>query len=133
MPSFGPTFQPYFEASAKAAAAQCTGTVAGLYGNACGTVWTEGATWDGSYGFGQQMSALEAVQSNLIGQSPSPLTADTGGTSTGDPSAGTEGDTSDPTINDSWGPITTASKAGAGILTAFVVIAWLGAIWWMFV
>ena len=132
MPEFASTFQPYFEASAKAAAAQCTGTVAGLYGNACGTVWTDGATWDGTYGFGQQMSALEAIQSNLIGSAAAPVTHDTGGITSGDPSAGTGGDTSVATT-EHWGAITTASRAGAGILTVVFVVGWLGAIWWMIV
>ena len=136
MPELLDTFQPYFRASAVAAAKQCTGTVAGLTGNACGFKWAnEGnspvGTWDGTYGFGQQMDALETIGANLIGQSGAPVTHVEGITH-GDPSAGTEGDNAVTTPKE-WGPITTASTAGASILTAFLVIAWCGAIWWMII
>lgn len=78
--------RPYLEASAVAAAAQCDG---GTDGVTCGLKWTENSTWDGTYGVGQQMGALEIVQSLLIQQSSAPVTADNGGTSAGDSSAGT--------------------------------------------
>ena len=71
---------PCLEASAKAAAAQCNG---GTDGVTCGSKWTL-STYDGSYGVGQQMSALEVIQANLISQVAGPLTNTTGGTSTGD-------------------------------------------------
>lgn len=80
--------QPYLAASAKAAAASCSG---GEDGTTCGTKWypatSDAATvWDGAYGVGQQMSALEAIQSNLITQVSGPVTNNTGGTSQGNPS-----------------------------------------------
>ncbi len=132
MPSLYNEFQPFFVSGANAAAAQCTGTIAGLYGNACGFTWTDGGTWDGTYGLGQQMDAMQMILTNIIQDSGSPVTHSTGGISTGDPSAGTQGDTAS-YVTAHFGKITTASRAGAGILTAFVVTAWLGAIWWMFV
>ena len=55
---------PFLQTSAKAAAAQCNG---GTDGVTCGIKWTA-STWDGAYGVGQQMSALEVIQSNLIAQ-----------------------------------------------------------------
>ena len=127
MPSLLEQFQPYFEASALAAGKACTGTVAGLNGNACGFKWITG-TFDGTYGFGQQMDALQIFQANMIQDAPPPVTASTGGITHGDPSAGTEGDQA--TITE-LSKITTASRAGASILTAFVLIAWLGGVWWM--
>lgn len=130
MPSLYTTMAPLFQTTATAAARQCTGTIAGLDGNACGFNWTA-PTWDGSYGFGQQMDAMQAIGANLVTQSYEPVTARTGGISKGNPSAGTAGDGATVTDAAHLTPITKASTAGASILTAFVVIAWLGACWWM--
>lgn len=46
MPQLLPLVSPYLRASAAAAAAQCTGTIAGLVGNACGSEWWNGPRWD---------------------------------------------------------------------------------------
>ncbi|KAH7336076.1 putative 3-methylitaconate isomerase [Rhexocercosporidium sp. MPI-PUGE-AT-0058] len=89
--------------SAKAAAAQCSG---GNNGRTCGLRWSMGATWDGSYGVGQEMAALEVIQSNLISQVSGPVTNITGGTSVGDPNAGSESVSYLPI-----GPATTADRA----------------------
>lgn len=129
VPALLDIFTPFFQSSATAAAAQCVGTIAGLYGNACGFSWTNG-TWDGTYGVGQQLDAMQIFMANIVQDARSPVTRKTGGTSTGDPSAGTSSNTG---IGAPTTPITTASRAGAGILTAFVVVSWLGAIWWMYV
>jgi len=85
---------PYLLATAKAAAAQCTGTAAASEGFeltsiACGFEWTTG-TYDGTSGVGQQMSALQAVMTMLLSSWPSPLTTADGGTSTGDASGGSD-------------------------------------------
>lgn len=103
------------ESSAKAAALQCSG---GANGRMCGLSWSKGASWDGTSGVGQQMAAMEVVQSNLIQAARDPLSAATGGTSVGNPNAG-NGDigSNDPNLSK---PSTTADKAGAGILTAVV-------------
>lgn len=71
---------PYLQTSATAAAAQCDG---GTDQSTCGSKWTT-ATYDGAYGVGQQMSALQVIQANLIKQAASPVTNSTGGTSSGD-------------------------------------------------
>ena len=55
---------PFLQASAAAAAKSCSG---GTDGVTCGTSWQAGK-WDGAYGVGQQMSALEVIQSALIDQ-----------------------------------------------------------------
>ncbi|KAK5115102.1 hypothetical protein LTR62_001799 [Meristemomyces frigidus] len=114
----------YLSDSAAAAAASCSG---GADGVTCGTKWTTG-TWDGTYGVGQQMNALEIIQGLLIDQVQGPVSNETGGTSTGNPSAGTGGDTRPgaPTS-----VITTGDKAGAGILTAIILVGLLGGAWWM--
>jgi mannan endo-1,6-alpha-mannosidase len=112
--------------SALAAAAQCSG---GANGMTCGLKWTNGANWDGSNGVGQQMAALEVIQSNLIQQVGGPVTNSTGGTSQGDPNAGSK----PAAAILQQGPATTGDKAGAGILTALVLVSFVGMIWWMIV
>ncbi|KAI4158101.1 MAG: hypothetical protein LQ342_007735 [Letrouitia transgressa] len=112
-------------ASAAAAALQCCG---GSSGTLCGMKWTDGSKYDGTTGVGQQMSALEVVQSNLIQKVSGPVTDKTGGTSKGDPSAGSGG-TANPLIpHDS---IQRKDRLGAGFLTALVLVTGFGGAWWM--
>lgn len=114
---------PIIQASAVAAAAACSG---GSDGNQCGLKWTTG-TFDGIVGVGEQMSALEVFQANLIDYVEGPATAETG-ISVGDPNAGTGSRTSS-TVKPSV--ITTADRAGAGIITACVIILVVGTALWM--
>lgn len=72
--------------SAPAAVAQCSG---GDTGRRCGLSWRLKDQWDGTQGVGQQMGVLEVVQSLLIKDARPPVANDTGGTSGGDPLAGT--------------------------------------------
>jgi mannan endo-1,6-alpha-mannosidase len=115
------------ESSAKAAALQCSGSPSERpNGRMCGLSWSLGAAWDGTSGVGQQMAAMEVIQSNLIQQAKAPLTSSSGGTSKGDPNAGS----GDITTPDGVKPITTADRAGAGILTAIVAaIVVSGLVW----
>jgi mannan endo-1,6-alpha-mannosidase len=111
--------------SATAAAAQCSG---GDESRTCGTKWTVGTAWDGTSGVGQQMSALEVIQSNLIGQATGPVTNTTGGTSVGNSNAGGDSDT----LSDLNGsPTTAGDRAGAGILTALILVSVVGGAWWI--
>lgn len=132
-------------ASAQAAAQQCNG---GASGTKCGLKWFQRSKYDGSTGPGQQMAALEAVQTNMLflpqpGRSSGastqtsntvqilkgPLTADTGGTSKGDPNAGT--------IPSTWsgrpgqGPIKAGDKAGAAIATILLIGIMSGGAFWI--
>ncbi len=115
----------YLAPSAQAAAEQCCG---GSNGRTCGLKWTMNTTWDGSYGVGQEMAALEVIQSNLITQASGPVTDATGGTSKGNPSAGTN-----------WNaqaviaitPATTSDRIRAGFLTGIVLLILIGTLWWM--
>ncbi|MCJ1374092.1 hydrolase 76 protein [Loxospora ochrophaea] len=111
--------------SAQAAAQQCSG---GTDGVTCGMKWTQGPTWDGTYGVGQQMSALEVIQSNLIQQAAAPVTNSTGGTSKGDTSAGTAGT---PASGIATAPITQGDRVGAAFLTVLVFIIVSGGAFWM--
>jgi len=63
--------QPLLTASAKGAAQACTG---GSSGNECGQKWYTGS-FDGSVGVGQDLSALEVLQSLLVSNAPSLLTS----------------------------------------------------------
>lgn len=116
---------PKLRGSAQAAAQQCSG---GPDGKQCGLKWTQGPEWDGSTGATQQMAALEVIQSNLLDLVPGPVTAATGGTSQGDPAAGSSSSRT-PTRN--YRQITTADRAGAGILTAITLAGVLGVGVWM--
>jgi mannan endo-1,6-alpha-mannosidase len=102
--------------SAAAAVKTCTG---GTSGNACGLRWTTGAH-DGSVGVGEQMAVLEVVQGNLVGSAPAWVSDIAGtGTSQGDPEAGSsDGDESRIAVT----PITGADRAGAGIVTAIILM-----------
>jgi mannan endo-1,6-alpha-mannosidase len=112
--------------SAQAAAQQCSG---GDDGRTCGLKWTMGTTWDGSYGVGQEMAALEVIQSNLIAHVAGPVTNSTGGTSQGNNAAGTKS-TSNPV---STGPATEADKVGAGFVTTIVLVCFICMVWWIIV
>jgi hypothetical protein len=115
--------KPILETSAKAAAAACTG---GSNQNTCGSRWYQ--AFDGSVGVGQQMSALSVISANLIKEVKAPYSANTGGTSQGNPAAGTGSDAPPKAVFDE---VTTADKAGAGILTAIALITTVGGAWWM--
>lgn len=112
-------------ASAAAAALQCSG---GSSGTLCGMKWTDGAKYDGTTGIGQQMSAMEVIQSLLISRVAAPVTNSTGGTSKGDPSAGSGG-TFDPRLPQ--GVIQKKDRVGAGFLTTLVIVSGIGSLWWM--
>ena len=108
------TIMGYLMPSATAAAAQCDG---GTTGQVCGLHWYENSTYDGLYGPGEQMAAMQVFQSLLIGGLQAPFTTETGGTSKGDPTAGTGSGTSVTTAA-GLRTVTSGDKAGAGILTA---------------
>jgi mannan endo-1,6-alpha-mannosidase len=117
---------PVLQTSTSAAVKQCTG---GRDGRQCGFKWSSGQYADPpGTGAGQQMNVLGAVSSLLIGQAPSPVTDSTGGTSKGDPNAG--GGANEP-FEPSYRPITTADRAGAGILTVLVLGSACGLFGWM--
>lgn len=109
--------------SANAAAWSCVG---GRDGHTCGLSWTNG-TWDGTWGLGEQMCALEVMQNLRVADFPGPLTASTGGTSIGNPAAGYAQSALDaaPLKLDS------GDKAGASIITAIVGAAVIGTGVWL--
>ncbi|RCI17219.1 hypothetical protein L249_2242 [Ophiocordyceps polyrhachis-furcata BCC 54312] len=129
VPSTYDSVAPVLKSSAAAAIKQCN---AGALGRQCGFRWATGA-YDGRTGAGQEMNVLAAVSSQLIFMGggdvspPAPVTAKTGGTSKGDPNAGSGGDeTPDPLR-----PISTPDRAGAGTLTVIAIIFTCGLSGWM--
>ncbi|QIX01022.1 hypothetical protein AMS68_006539 [Peltaster fructicola] len=122
-PWLSDSINTYLAASASAAAAQCIG---GTSGSDCGTLWFNNGKWDGTTGVGQEMSAMQVIQSNLVKYSKLAVTNTTGGTSQGNPSAGTQ----DANPQVVYAAITTGDKAGAGILTAIIIILTLSTVWY---
>jgi len=106
---------PLLKSSAAAAALQCSG---GTDGATCGHRWSMGATWDGTYGVGQQMDALEIISSLLITAAPVLVTNSTGGTSI--PNAAAGGNPYDYATANAL-TVTTAGRAGAGIFTTIIL------------
>lgn len=117
---------PKLQASAKAAAAQCSG---GANGRTCGLSWSKAPAWDGTYGVGQQMAAMSAIFVNLLPLQDvgAPLTNNTGGTSVGNPNAGSHSVANPETPT----PVTEADRVGAGILTTAVLVGATGMFGWM--
>jgi len=124
VPSLKPTIMPLLEASAVAAAKQCT---VGNYGASCGTRWYEG-TNDGTSGVGQQMCALEVIGSLLVASTPDLVTNTTGGTSTGDY---TSGSNTDAKLAKAEIDVTKGGTAGAAIITVVLCCAVVASVWFM--
>ncbi|TQN68190.1 Mannan endo-1,6-alpha-mannosidase DCW1 [Colletotrichum shisoi] len=118
---------PVLRDSTQSAVNQCTG---GATGRVCGFYWNDRVfvdpAVDKTSGAGEQMNVLAAVSSLLIESVEPPATNNTGGISKGDPDAGSKSkDNIEPE------PISTADRAGAGILTAIVLAGGLGTWGWM--
>ncbi|EPY49582.1 mannan endo-1,6-alpha-mannosidase [Schizosaccharomyces cryophilus OY26] len=119
------TIMSYLHASAKAAAKACSG---GYDAVTCGNRWTwNNGTWDNNYGLGEQLSALEVIQSVLTPQYTTLLSLDTGARSKSNPSAG-----QDTQVNYSVPAATKSDKGWAGFLTAFFSLIFLLFSIWLF-
>lgn len=120
---------PILETSTQAAVNQCTGRESG---RTCGFYWSGGTFVDPSAdktsGAGEYMSALAAVSSLLIKDARPPATEDTGGTSKGSPDGGFAGGDNGLRIPK---PITTADRAGAGIITLVIGFGAIATFFWM--
>ncbi|EGV66206.1 hydrolase 76 protein [Yamadazyma tenuis] len=114
----------YLTTSALAAARSCSG---GSDGHTCGLDWTNTTGWDGTWGLGEQLCALEVITQLRVGDVDPPYTADNGGSSLGNPAAGYGTVVSDAT------PLTlgTKDKAGAGIITAVIGVSIVASTVWL--
>lgn len=130
VPSTYDTIAPVLKSSTLAAIKNCGG---GDYGRQCGFRWATGK-YEGKTGAGEEMNVLAAVSSQLLflggdvsRRPPPPVTARTGGTSQGDPNAGSGGDE----VREPRRPITVVDRAVAGIMTVvvaagtFVLLGWM--------
>lgn len=113
------------DASARAASNSCSG---GTDGHTCGLNWFHSG-WDGYYGLGEQMSALEVMQNLRIRDRPAPYTLSDGGTSQGSSAAGTESQSTNLSPLD----INDGSKAGAAIITCVFCVSIISAGYWILV
>ncbi|EEB09631.1 mannan endo-1,6-alpha-mannosidase [Schizosaccharomyces japonicus yFS275] len=120
------TIMPLMKTSATAAALACSG---GSDAVTCGTRWYwNNGTWDSNYGVGQQLSALEVIQSLLVDKMQVPLTQSTGGTSASNPNAGSASASSTVVIS----PATTKDKHWSRFFTALLVFLLLSCSIWLF-
>ncbi len=111
---------PVLKSSAAAAIKSCNG-------NVCGFRWTTGS-YDGSTGAGQQMNVVAALSALLVDGAgiKDPVTASTGGTSEGNANAGTSD-----SFQHVFAPVTTADRAGAGILTLLTLAGVMATTYWL--
>ncbi|KKA29390.1 hypothetical protein TD95_003847 [Thielaviopsis punctulata] len=114
---------PILRHSAGKAIAQCTG---GADGRQCGFSWLEGV-YDDKTGCGQEMSVMSAVIALMATDRNAPVSAHTGGTSLGNPSAGSNSNTFLPTYR----PVKAGDKAAASVLTFFIILGSVSLYTWM--
>ena len=97
-------------------------------GNVCSFRWTSN-TFDPEHsGAGEQMNMIAGLSVLLMDEQgiTGPLTNKTGGTSQGDPNAGFT-----PSFTRTYEPITTGSRAGAGILTFMIITGLIAVLTWV--
>lgn len=127
------TIFPYLRASAVGAAGQCDG---GSNGITCGREWNT-TVYDNTNGVGEQMSALAVIQSCMLDVATltPPYTSTSGGTSKSDPNAGTGTSSSSSSGGSAvtYSTLSTSDRAGAGVLTALIIVVLLGGTAWMLV
>lgn len=132
------SIMPRLRTSAVAAARHCG---FGDDANTCGQKWYVD-DWDGMWGVGEQISALEVIQNTLVADIAPPVTQLRGGISRGNPAAGGTGKNRASGGEDGSGWVnmegvfvphktTERDKAGAGLVTVFLVAFILGIFWWV--
>jgi hypothetical protein len=120
---------PQLQKSAIRAAQTCNGASQHNGGDyQCGMRWYIDG-FDGKYGVGPQMTALNILSVLNAARVPPPYSSDNGGTSKGDPGLGTSDDTARLPIFQE--EITTGDRAGAIIVTLIMVVLWICGAWWI--
>ncbi|UNI18821.1 Mannan endo-1,6-alpha-mannosidase [Purpureocillium takamizusanense] len=126
VPSTREAIAPVLRGTAQAAGGACSGSPAqgfkGAAGTACGYSWLDGGAFDGLVGVPSQMSAVAALIAPLAETAQGPVTDKTGGTSKGNPQAGS-GKQEDPRTQK---PITTGDKVAAGFVTLALLLGVIG-------
>jgi mannan endo-1,6-alpha-mannosidase len=128
-PFTAPMVIPHLQKSGIAAAQSCVGpaTTSSL-SYECGNRWYWDG-YDGKSGVGQQLAALSIISANMVQHAKAPMTANSGGTSKGDPGLGTGKNEGIPTLDE--GSATAGDKAGAAILTIFMAVSTVGGAYWL--
>lgn len=122
-PSTHDTIIPLIETSAMLALQSCSG---GFDGHTCGLDWSYDG-WDGLYGLGEQMAALEIIQNLRYAHRPLPYTQESGASSRGNGAAGVQStDTVEAPLT-----IDNGDKAGAGIITVVIGCSIIGMGVWL--
>lgn len=122
IPSLKEKILPKLQVSAEGAAKACTGNGQNL----CGNRWW-GGKYDGQNSMENAMSGsqmMSAIMVKFLDSSSKPVSTATGGNSSSDPNAGTE----EASKSSQLPPVTTADKAGAGILTLLFVAGIIGGV-----
>ena len=125
VPALKEKILPRLQVSAEGAAKSCTGGGQNL----CGNRWYGG--YDGQNSMENAISGsqiMSAVMLKFLDPSSNPVSTTTGGNGTSNPNAGT-GQTQEAAP---LRPITTADKAGAGILAVVFVASMIGGAAFMF-
>lgn len=117
IPSLTDEIMDRLRTSAAAAAQSCSG---GSDGHTCGLNWFYGG-WDGVWGLGEQISALQVIQTTRVLTKPKPVTLHHGGTSNGSSNAGLGPSKLHSLLGDD-SDITSGDRAGAGIATAVCLV-----------
>ncbi|KAH3663813.1 hypothetical protein OGAPHI_005216 [Ogataea philodendri] len=143
VPDYHDKILDILDTSANGAAQSCSG---GSDGHTCGRNWAYGG-WDGWYGLGEQMSALEVIQNTLIDSADGPYyyytghpmnssdsssddSSSRGGASSSiDNNAGLSGDSE--SLNANSITVKRKDRVGAGIVTAIVLAVLIGLSVWM--
>jgi mannan endo-1,6-alpha-mannosidase len=115
---------PRLQASAMAAAAQCTG---GESQTRCNLYWATKNELVASFGVGEQMAAMEVIQSLLYPFAAGPASRNSGGSSLSRPNAGLDTTSELPLIKDS----TVGEKIGGIFLTVFMLVGTVAGTVWM--
>jgi mannan endo-1,6-alpha-mannosidase len=114
---------PRLQASAMAAAAQCTG---GENQTGCNLYWATKNERVASFGVGEQMAAMEVIQSLLYPFVAGPASRNSGGSSLSRPNAGLDTASELPILKES----TVGDKIGGSSLTVLMLVSTVaGAVW----
>jgi mannan endo-1,6-alpha-mannosidase len=114
---------PRLQASAMAAATQCTG---GEDQTSCNLYWVTEKERAGSFGIGEQMAAVEVIQSLLYPFVAGPASRNSGGTSLSRPNAGLDTASEPSLLNNN----TVGDRIGGAFLTVVILVSTVvGAVW----
>lgn len=124
VPQLADTIIPALEKNAQQAALSCSG---GTDKVTCGFNWEKGQ-WDGQFGMGEQLAAMEVMLSLLTKDAAPPYSRNDTGVAVGNSAAGVTNDYT--SLDHNPLTITNKDKAGGAVITAFILLSLvLGTVW----